>query len=375
MAIRIALSIAFAAAVVGAAPQPQHKRLAGSVVQNCRFSLGPRVYNLCPLFAGSDHHEWTVALETQTPPTLTTMTYRIALDGPLKLDARLPEHEQCEKGTWVCMTATNRRPEHRSEPDRITQLIPVVSNSTVSNKDGRPGAEAFGIFALEGAAGADKPGSLQLVMRGGYYVDKPQRSLIRFSCVGAASSQHKPTYAWSWNGTHTFDWKTQHACAHAQAHKPEPEPQHGADDPPDVESPPKDGEQLLPPVGPRISLLGVTAAIVCTASALCALVYALMHPPAFARQRLAPYARKLGRAARRLRRWRGRPGEVKLIRWAEEDLPVFGLPDDIDTEDGEEGEMVNAREMAEGDGVEERIPLKPSPGLGFGYGAVPKTGR
>jgi hypothetical protein len=124
--------------------------------------------------------------------------------------------------------------------------------------------------------------------------------------------------------------------------------------------------------------------------AIIAVGYIVMHPPAPVRRRLAPYARKLGRTARRLRRWRGRPGESKLLRWAEEELPIFGLgeDDDGDRYDGEiEGsdglfyndddgfggkgrkvrggevdEMVNARAMAETEigGAEEQIPLRPS---------------
>jgi hypothetical protein len=154
--------------------------------------------------------------------------------------------------------------------------------------------------------------------------------------------------------------------------------------------------------------------------ALFALAYAATHPPAFVRSRIAPYARRVGRAARRLRRWRGRPGEVKLVRcvspccgpngwrpllafprihapstrtaihiprvffsrpgrladatlsWAEEDLPIFGLGDDEDLDDvNDDGAaLADARQMAEGGTGEERIPLRPSPSPRAGYGAM-----
>ncbi|EIN05598.1 hypothetical protein PUNSTDRAFT_35083, partial [Punctularia strigosozonata HHB-11173 SS5] len=64
--------------------------------------------------------------DEETPPTVTTTNYRISISKPLMKDPTLPAHEQCPEGTWICKTVTNRRPDHRSEPPRIVQIIPVA---------------------------------------------------------------------------------------------------------------------------------------------------------------------------------------------------------------------------------------------------------
>jgi hypothetical protein len=81
-----------AAAVHGAFPP--HTKLSQSPVKSCKFTIGDRHYDLCPLFSSSQRNEWTISFNRPTPPTETTFEYRIALDGPLQLNGKLPKHEQ-----------------------------------------------------------------------------------------------------------------------------------------------------------------------------------------------------------------------------------------------------------------------------------------
>lgn len=64
-----------------------------TVVNDCSFTLGGKEYDLCPLF-NRENEEWLVEVETETPPTITKNTYRLALGGSLKRDGTLPDHEQ-----------------------------------------------------------------------------------------------------------------------------------------------------------------------------------------------------------------------------------------------------------------------------------------
>ena len=78
------LAYAISVAVQNAAANsPKAKRLQKSVVESCKFTIDDRHYNLCPLFRDTKKSEWDVSLEYSTPPTETTVTYQIGLDGPL----------------------------------------------------------------------------------------------------------------------------------------------------------------------------------------------------------------------------------------------------------------------------------------------------
>ena len=74
----------------------------------------------------------------------------------------------------------------------------------------------------------------------------------------------------------------------------------------------------------HISIRAVALILISSFAAIGGLYYFATHPPAWSK----PYYRAVGRKMRRLRRWRGRPGESRLLRWAEEELPTFGLDED-----------------------------------------------
>lgn len=180
-------------------------------------------------------------------------------------------------------------------------------------------------------------------------------------------AQPSPTYAWSWNGTHTFQWRTKHACAaqHAvpnpPAGKEPPSPPVGDED--QDTPPPDDEEQELRGNDPFSRRAARTRMILLlfSATTLAALAYLAWRPPARVRQ----YISRLMKAHPRLTRFR--VGERVLVRWAYEDLEMEAAPGYAPAE---EDTMVNwgagAREVGEG------IPLKPSPRKGqwMNYGTT-----
>ena len=106
---------------------------------------------------------------------------------------------------------------------------------------------------------------LHIHMHGGYYVDQQHKADFRFICDNDAedvsphfpypihlltivsSQPSQPTIAWYWNGTHTFDWRTKHACSQSMSapdkDAPPPSPPKHSDDPPgDTEG---DGDQTM----------------------------------------------------------------------------------------------------------------------------------
>lgn len=67
----------------------------GGLARHCRFTLDGQSFDLCPIFDAREGEDgWTVQRVKQTPPTITTVQYKFALDKPLKKDGTLPAHEQ-----------------------------------------------------------------------------------------------------------------------------------------------------------------------------------------------------------------------------------------------------------------------------------------
>ncbi|VDC00519.1 unnamed protein product [Peniophora sp. CBMAI 1063] len=372
---RVLLAVALAATSLASALE-----LPGSIASHCAFTLGERQYDLCPLFAGAERGQKTAELRYAAEPEKESeIVYQLSLDGPLQRN----EEMQCEEGTWVCMTTISRRPKAPT----ATQHVPIVKALSSSVHTG--------VY--------ERDDGLVMVLSGEPYAGSRLRALIAFEC---ATEEGGLELAVSGGTTHAFTWRTPHACPlpspsfvrsalfdnnetpdhyHRYPLKTdtppsdhEHSPDHNHRYPPKdrTSTPPKDGKpesDLLPPVNDHISLRTVAIVLVSSFATVGGLYYFATHPPAWSK----PYYRAVGRKMRRLRRWRGRPGESRLLRWAEEELPTFGLDED---EYSEEDEMVNARAQAEmGLDVEEgeRLPLKPSmlfsstaPSKGYGtYGA------
>ena len=181
-----------------------------------------------------------------------------------------------------------------------------------------------------------------------------------------------PSYSWTWNGTHTFQWRTKHACGTRLA---EPVPNKDApasDDDDDAGTPPPDagdgdgngdgsGEQELVNESPLHGRAVRSAAILLLSSctAVATLAYLAWHPPACVRRFVKAHPR-LGRF---------RVGERVLVRWAYEDLE---MEEEIGYAGGEEDTMVNFGPAADLEEAGEGIPLKPSPRKGrwMSYGTA-----
>ncbi|KZV71065.1 hypothetical protein PENSPDRAFT_650958 [Peniophora sp. CONT] len=346
---RVLLAAALAATSLASALE-----LPGPIASHCAFTLGERQYDLCPLFSsavdglgGKGQKTVEYRYATKEIESEIVYQYNLSLGGPLQRNDS--EDEQCEEGTWVCMTTITRSPE--SSPE-ARQHVPIV----------RSGSSSVYTDVYEQDDG------LVVVMSGEPYAGQRMRALIAFEC---STEEGDLELAVSGSPTHAFTWRTPHACS---THLPSStltsssadEPQRGRGDHEHHQHPPSDpsnptktkpDQNLLPPVNDHITLRTVFIVLLASFASFGLIYYGVTHPPAWAK----PYLRAVGKKMRRLRKWRGRPGESRLLRWAEEELPTFGL--DEDDAYSEEDEMVNARAQAEmGLDVEEgeRMPLKPS---------------
>ncbi|KAK7691468.1 hypothetical protein QCA50_004867 [Cerrena zonata] len=336
----------------------------GGLAKHCRLDVDGQSFDLCPIFDAREGEDgWTVERVKQTPPTITTTQYKFALDKPLKKDGTLPAHEQCPDGTWICMTMTNTRPHHDSEPPRTLQLVPVAGrlNLPDSPEDYIPGLNVNA--SLQDSREKSHHKVLRIRLHGGYYVDQAQMADFYFFCDHKAVEPTKPSLYFNWVGSHSFRWHTKHACPlHSETAPPGLPPS-----PPDVDRPPPadDGTELInvPDRSDRRSkstwliLLSSTTLVFIS-------VYFIYYPP----RRLRRFLSSWLKARPSLLRFR--VGERVLLRWVEEDLEL---------DDGEEDFMVNGggRDsesiFAVDEDDEEAIPLKPSPRKTRGhsnYGSV-----
>lgn len=318
-----------------------------TLVDDCKFTIDKRTYDLCPMFNRSkSSYEWRTAIESQTPPTVTKVVYRIALKGALKRNETLPDEDQCPKDTWVCMTSFNRRPKHKSEAPRIIQLVPVAGN--LRNDTNHSAKSSTVNLTAQHGRGRNGADILEVYLHGGSYVGKRQKARIQFLCDHDVREPSGPSFAWSWNGTHAFTWSTRYACGKSVA-VPSPAPDDGDDesDPP----PQDDDDESDPPVNDENDLLGFLPVqkqftfIILTASGVLMTAYLMYLPPYRLRRWVRAHLVKSQKPQLPFR-----VAEGLLVRWAEEDLGI----------QGEEDFMVNGREDYYN--LDEEIPLKPSPG-------------
>ncbi|KAH9912464.1 uncharacterized protein B0H18DRAFT_1053838 [Fomitopsis serialis] len=346
-----------------------------ALTRHCQFTLGNRRFDLCPVFEGNDGG-WTVGFERSTPPTVTKAEYRISFAGPLKTTKWTPHDEQCPDGTWVCKIISNVRPKREGESPRVLQVIPVagdISGSLPKKDDGGDGfaGEEYqpGLNVTAKLVPADentRHDILHIHLHGGYYVYKQQKADFQFICDHQAEEPTKPSIYWNWNGTHTFEWRTKHACGQAMTapdddSPPPTPPKHN----PGSDEPPKDSEDDDVPGDKKILdpdfLYGQTRRSIMTIFASSALVvivvtYLVQRPPARLRRFALSYMKT--------HPWlmHSRVGERMLMRWAREDL-IFDA--------GEEDVMINGpTNVRSAVGLDEGIPLKPSPRRPNNYGSA-----
>ncbi|KAH9975438.1 hypothetical protein BGW80DRAFT_1251001 [Lactifluus volemus] len=293
-----------------------------------------------------------IVLHYETPPTVTTIVYNISLNGPLPKSGGIPDDEQCIDGTWVCMTKRERHLGRDPVPSGGgAQVLPIVMEAPQSDSgpDSMGDREDFGVYSQLRETAKDKTPSLSLHMRGGHYMDIPQRVQMKFQC--AESDDDVPRFSGYRNGTHTFTWSTKHACTQVyqtlQENNEEPVPPPADEDkdpnapPSDIEEPPLNQDLISSPITPPQGGPLIATIILCSGAVLLGLGYLALRPPAVLQRYL--------NAIRGARLLRG-VGETKLLRWAAEDLEMPELGDE-----DEEDEMVNSRPL-----VDEEIPLRPS---------------
>ncbi|PIL27448.1 hypothetical protein GSI_10597 [Ganoderma sinense ZZ0214-1] len=379
---RLLLELAFgllALTVLGisASADPPAPVWLGSLAKQCRFKLGQTTYDLCPIVEGNEGG-WTIEFDRKTPPTVTKTVYRIDLRKPLERDANVPGEEQCPEGTWICQTISNRRPRHDGENPRVLQVIPVAGAMHLPNETHyRPGVNVTAQLTPAREDSKSKhfrnvpPIAIELMeaqlraamvlhvrLHGGHYMYAPQKADFQFLCDPNRDEPSSPAYAWFWNGTHTFQWRTKHACGSQRAVPPPADkPPSGGVGDEDQDMPPSDDESELRNGFPFSGSISRTRMILFLSSctAIATLAYLAWRPPARIRQ----YVSRFVKAHPRLARFR--VGERVLVRWAYEDLEMA----EAVYAPGEEDTMVNG-EMGEG------IPLKPSPRKGqwASYGAT-----
>ncbi|KAF8914955.1 hypothetical protein CPB85DRAFT_1296368 [Mucidula mucida] len=187
--------------------------VAGDVLQ-CSFHVGDFVFDLCPVVKLHTSAPITISLQEDTPPTVP------------RRDGTLPAELQCPPGTWICLEVSNRLPNRPSVPDRITQIVPIAVSPNLS-----PRAKFGPKINAE-----DRHAPLQVTLHGGIYTTRQQKASIQFICDHNAEEPTNPTFGWSFNGTHAFDWKTKHACPRYVAGEP-----NGPISEPD--EPPRDPDQ------------------------------------------------------------------------------------------------------------------------------------
>ncbi|EIW55777.1 uncharacterized protein TRAVEDRAFT_30502 [Trametes versicolor FP-101664 SS1] len=378
LVLAVSLNLAVGAADPSSGKDSASKfRRLESLTKQCKFTLGGQQFDLCPVLEGNEGG-WTTEIERKTPPTVTKTSYQIALQGPLAKDKNATKYDQCPPGTWICQIVTNRRPLFPDEEPRVLQTVPVAGAMNLPNVTRyHPGVNITAQLA-PGRQEDAKHDVLHVRLHGGYYVYGPQKADLQFICDHGVDEPTKPSYAWSWNGTHTFNWRTKHACGKQLSPpartgtvtaSPGPKPTSGAptDSEPAEDAPPDDNEGVPDKseqdLADKHPLLGrasrqTLVLLLSSFTAVLALVYVAWFPPARVRQAVSRFMKAHPRLAR------FRVGERVLMRWAYEDLE---MEDGYGYGEGEEDVMVNYAPE-----VEEGIPLKPSPRLGgfAGYGAA-----
>ncbi|KAF7301878.1 Autophagy-related protein 27 [Mycena indigotica] len=213
------------------------------IASSCRFKLNDLEFNLCPLL-NKPGTELDISFSQLTPPTNTSYRYTLGLGTPIQRDVTLPADLQCEEGTYLCLVVLNTRPNHPSEPARYLQVVPIATTTSLNPK----------AKLLEKALPGDLHEPMQLTLHGGLYNGLSQKAAFIFHCDHAIEEPSSPQFSWQFNGTHTFSWRTSHACPLNFPHgspsqpiedQPDPDPPARPPPDPDADNPPHRGSSHL----------------------------------------------------------------------------------------------------------------------------------
>ncbi|KAJ6515647.1 autophagy-related protein 27-domain-containing protein [Mycena sanguinolenta] len=288
---------------------------AAAASDSCNFTLDSLEFDLCPLYMFSGKST-SISFDEETPPTLNTNRYDFG--APLKRDTQLPAEAQCPEGTWICLTVENTRPNHESEPMRIIKVIPVAREQGLNPK----------AKMLNKVQPDDLHEPLQVILHGGLYRHQSQMASFEFHCDHNLDEPTQPKLSWQWNGTHTFTWRTKHACARAlPPGTPGPRPKEPDPDPP--AKPPDNPDSDIDDREPTTHPWAVWTFFVVLFWISIAVVGLRFLYPFLSRWGRALPSR-LSRARNPMARTTGfRPSAVSLVQWAREEAPEEYDTDDV----------------------------------------------
>nr|GAT56196.1 predicted protein [Mycena chlorophos] len=296
-------------------------------VDSCRFTLGPKQYNLCPVLSG--------AAAVPLPVHAQRVSAQRA-SIPLGDDREWLSTDQGRSGTWHSASAGPSTPE--MDEEGFPALAAVESGNSL----------------IVGLSRTPRSPSLS----------------VRLSCdpdveleLEKVSSEEEGS-----------SWRTRHACPLplASATQFADEPADDSDttsesgDPPPADEPPNDDSEQLLDRNNGASRRSIAITFVIISIAVISIAVFTYKNPHFIADRVQPalhHATALIQqvpmhvpAALTLPRSLRRAGEGKLVRWAQEDL-------ELDTEDDV---MVNGgnSDQFELEAGDEYIPLRPSPRKG-----------
>ncbi|TFK64551.1 hypothetical protein BDN72DRAFT_901465 [Pluteus cervinus] len=299
-----------------------HQLSGKDLTAGCKFSLGTRVYDLCPLMG-----EWlVVGARTEKHGTEEVATeYEFTLNGSVQSNT-------CPDGTRICRKVTT----HYDSGLTVASYTPVAGQTT--------GLSEQGDHILKPTLYQDDDdGSFSLLFDGGIVDNEPAMATIEFSCDTQTSNIKFVEYQ-EGLGIHSFSWTTPHACAIEApqllvAEAGEEPLESDSDSREDSADRDKGGEELLDPehkAGSRQKFAIIMVMIMACMALISALLpfspFRKIFPSCY--QRRAPY----------------RVTEAHLVQWAQEDTPLVIHPD-------EEAVMVNGWYFEGEAGLDEFIPL------------------
>ncbi|KAF7368778.1 hypothetical protein MVEN_00202900 [Mycena venus] len=301
----------------------RHTPIVIDSTETCKFHLGSKQYDLCPIFGGAAV-QWPLLVKSDQAE------YRVHLG----LDAELNGNDlggHCPSGTRICLISAQNQPRKAIGSSTITVYSEESSYSLSLRFDG----------GVDGAAE------------------------VRLVCD--TKEPGEPVFSRAMNGLHSFIWRTKHACETEvitsesifnalDMESDIPPPDDNSDS-----SEPDEGEQLLDNERQRKSRRSM-AILFAVISIIIILISIISYKHSnrlnfFFAEYIRPILHRISLDSLprlSLPNSLKPAGESRLVRWAEEDLEL-----DEDT-------MVNGSDAYDEpeDAGDEYIPLRPSPRKG-----------
>ncbi|KAG5652246.1 hypothetical protein H0H81_005704 [Sphagnurus paluster] len=363
----LVLLLTAAAAVVDATTLTHEFTENSDLLAGCRFSLGRKNYDLCPLMWGGAKEAVgsTWALDESGRSLLTRRLYSFTLGG-----AR--PNQQCPEGTWICMTETRGEDNLQHEEPTRTTYTPIAGRMRHQSSLVDQGVNARASVFEDDIHGSSP---LTLFLNGGIHENKPRYAWIEFICDPDSEST-VPSFSGEEHGVHSFTWPTKHGCPILDsdvATKSDADSDSALlhtlenEDTTEDSDAEKEGGELVDKFPDRLSRRWIVF-ILSTGALLISISLFIASPDARAvfstQAKYLATALHLPALKRSTRAFVAKPfqfraSDFRLVRWAEEDMSL-GVLDDEERRDVDV--MVNggSRGMShwDGEGMDEYIPLK-----------------